>query len=120
MKTLALLMLSSLSWNNVDPEGQVFALTEKVTLGDPYFPTGTELRLLEREPLTFPGANLMLYRLTQEPCAHPEWSSEMQIITPAGNQESSAVGVELGRGCQWSIYVEQKDLATSSFFRQVN
>lgn len=106
-----------LDWNSL-AEGDALVLTQKIQLGnpEPFFPAGTSLRLESREPLAMPGALLMLYRLTQSPCPHPEWESGMEIVTPAGNPESSAVGVQLGKGCQWEIFLEQKDLSTSSFF----
>lgn len=115
MNTLALTLLAALSWYDLD-DGINLRLTQKIALGEPSFPAGTPLKLISREPLAVPGAPLLLIKLEETNCAHPEWKSEMEIITPAGNEESSAVGVELEEGCQWSIWVEQKDLFTNSFF----
>jgi hypothetical protein len=114
MNTL-LALLSILAWN--DPEaGDRLALTQKITLGPASFVAGTSLRLEEKEPLAVPGAPLMYLRLTEEKCEHPEWESEMEIVTPAGNEEASAVGVQLSKDCNWEIYIEQKDMLTPSFF----
>lgn len=106
-----------LSWNELQV-GQSLALTQKITLGDPepYFPVGTELVVESSEPLEVPGAPLWLFHLRQPNCAHPEWESDMEIVTPLGNEESAAVGVQVARDCRWDLYAELKDMATPSFF----
>ena len=105
-------LLAALSWMDLEPASPV-RLTEKVTLGEPSFPAGTRLFLEEKEGLGIP---VVRYKLREADCAHPEWESEMVIITPRGNEESSAVGVQLSRGCTWEVFVEQKDLLTPSLF----
>ncbi len=119
MNAFALALLTALPWFDLEPE-QTLRLTQKIALGQaaeqPSYPAGTSLVLREREPLAVPGAPLLLLKLEEASCAHPEWQSELEIITPAGNDESSAVGVQVYQGCRWEIYLEQKDLLTSSFF----
>lgn len=112
MNALALSLFAALSWMDLEPS-QGVQLTEKVTLGEPSFPAGTRLLLEEKEGLGIP---VVRYKLREAECAHPEWESEMAIITPRGNEESSAVGVQLSRGCAWEVFVEQKDLLTPSLF----
>ena len=108
-------LLSLLAWN--EPEvGDRLALTQEISLGSSNFTPGKTLRLQELEPLDISGSPLMHYLLVEESCEHPEAQSEMEIITPNGNDDSTAVGVELNPGCNWEIWLEQKDLYTSSFF----
>lgn len=108
-------LLSLLAWN--EPEvGDRLALTQEISLGTSNFAVGKTLQLQELEPLDIAGHPVMYYVLSEENCEHPEAQSEMEIITPNGNSESSAVGVELSSGCKWEIWLEQKDLFTSSFF----
>ncbi len=111
------LLWAPVTWMDLDT-GQEFRLTQPIELGasGPAFPEGTTLSLISREPLSIPGAPMELLGLEQIPCAHPEWTSDMEIITPLGNDERSAVGVQLDPGCQWKVYVETKDLFTPSFF----
>lgn len=113
--TALLALLSILAWN--EPEaGNRLALTQKINLSGIEFPAGKTLVLQEKEPLDVPGAPLMHYLLTEEKCESPEAQSEMEIITPEGNDESTAVGVQLSPGCSWEIYLEMKDYETPSFF----
>ena len=95
--------------------GQGLVLTQEVVLGGHPFKAGTQLFLEDREPLSVPGAPISFYTLYQSPCLEPESASQLEIIVPEGNAESSAVGVELTEGCNWGIYVEDKDLFTPSF-----
>lgn len=113
---LPLLLSAPLPWSEIG-ETPAYSLTEKVTLGErgPSFPAGTALTFESREPLEVPGAPLELLHLTQAPCEHPEWTSEIEIVTPAGNAEANAVGVQLEQGCRWNVYVETKDLLMPSF-----
>lgn len=111
----ALLLPSALPWSEFEP-GNVVTTTQNLSLGKMEFPSGLKLQLLSAEPLEVPGAPLLYFTLVQNPCPKPEQQSEMEIITPEGNEESSAVGVELAPGCRWGIYLEQKDLYQPSFF----
>jgi hypothetical protein len=99
--------------------GKGFVLTQEVVLGGHPFAAGTQLFLEDSEPLPVPGAPLSFYTLYQSPCREPEAASQLEIIVPEGNPESSAVGVELSEGCNWGIYVEGKDLFTPSFLGQM-
>lgn len=105
---------SRLPWFDLEV-GQGLVLTQEVVLGGHPFKSGTQLYLEDREPLSVPGAPISFYTLYQSPCLEPESASQLEIITPEGNAESSAVGVELTEGCNWGIYVEDKDLFTPSF-----
>lgn len=112
-------ILSILTWS--EPEvGDSLKLTQDIDLVSVQFPVGKMLRLVEIEPLGIPGAPVVLYTLVEEQCENPEAKSDMEIITPNGSPESSAVGVELSPGCTWDIYVEQKDLFTESFFARAD
>lgn len=113
--TAALLLLAPLSWFDLD-SGQRVELTQKISLGEKVFPAGTSLELVSKEPLAIPGASLELLKLEQAPCPRPEWESEMEIVLPDGNPESSSVGIQLEQNCRWWVYVEEKDLFTPSFF----
>lgn len=109
---------SRLQWYDLEV-GQGLALTQEVVLGGHPFKAGTQLWLEDREPLAVPGAPLSFYTLYQSPCLEPESASQLEIIVPEGNAESSAVGVELTEGCNWGIYVEDKDLFTPSFLAPI-
>jgi hypothetical protein len=114
----ALLILAApLSWTDLQP-GEKLQLTEKITIGEngPSFPAGTALHYESAEPLDIAGYPVLFLKLKEIQCAHPEWNHEMEILVPKGNPESSSVGVELKPGCNWGIYVEQKDLFQPSFF----
>lgn len=108
-------MAAPLQWFDLDA-GRGFALTQDLELGGQPFKAGTRLWLEDREPLAVPGAPISFYTLYQSPCLTPNAASGLEIVVPAGNPESSAVGVELSEGCNWGIYVEDKDLFTPSFF----
>jgi hypothetical protein len=104
-----------LQWFDLEV-GQGLALTQEVVLGGNPFKAGTELWLEDKEPLSVPGAPISFFTLYQSPCENPNLQSDLEIVVPTGNPESSAVGVELSRGCNWGIYVEDKDAFTPSFF----
>lgn len=103
-----------LQWFDLEA-GQGLVLTQEVVLGGHPFKAGSQLWLEDKEPLSIPGAPLSFYTLYQSPCLEPEAASQLEIIVPEGNAEASAVGVELTEGCNWGIYVEDKDIFTPSF-----
>lgn len=109
------LLFSVIAWN--EPEiGDKLALTQDIDLVSAKFPAGKALRLREVEPVAVPGAPLFLYTLTEEVCETPEAQTDLEIVTPNGNPESTAAGVQVSPGCVWEIYLEQKDFYTPSFF----
>ena len=114
--TILLALFTILNWSEPGV-GDRLALTQDIDLISVSFPSETVLRLDAIEAVSVPGAPLVLYRLTQEKCDNPKAQSEIEIVTPKGNADSSAVGVQLLEGCVWEIYVEQKDLLTPSFFK---
>lgn len=112
--TQAALAASPQPWFDLEV-GEQFALSQEIELAGHGFPAGTRLWLESREPISVPGAPMSYYSFYQSPCSQPELEAELEIVVPAGNPESSAVGVELFRGCNWGVYVENKDLFSSSF-----
>lgn len=126
MITALLLLFSGLAqaeparlpWNELEV-GQELALTQDVVLGGHPFSAGISLQLEDRDSLEVPGAPISFYMLRQFPCAEPDSASTVEIVVPEGNEEASAVGVELSEGCYWGVYVEAKDLFTPSFFQAV-
>jgi len=113
----ALLLATPVSWYELET-GDILSLAQDVHLehAGHALPEGSAYRLIKKEPLSIPGAPMIYLGLEQAPCPQPEWESEMEIVVPRGNPERSAVGVELRPGCLLGIYVEQKDLFTSSLF----
>ena len=100
MNALLLLALSALPWHYLD-EGMDLGLTQKIDMKVAAFPAGTQLHLESKEGLSIPGANLLLLKLSQAPCADPELKTEMEIVLPEGNAESTAAGVQIDPNCRW-------------------
>lgn len=112
-------VIRPLYWNELEL-GQALTLRQEIKLSDKVsFPAGTNLVLTAREPVSGPGISLTYFSLTETPCAKPEWQEGMELVLPEGELDSSrSVGIELGKGCQWGIYVETKDLDASAIFNQ--
>lgn len=104
----------TLSWSEI-AAGQAVTLRQKFTLGPngPTFNADLDFAVLTAEPLSIPAS---MIRLREEPCVEPSRTSPMELVTPEGNQESSAVGLQLSGDCVWKVFVETKDLETPSLF----
>lgn len=105
-------------WFELEPNAE-YSLSQDITVGGHPFSAGTRLFLEEREPLSVPGAPLSFFVLHEVKCLEPDSASQLEIILPEGSPTGSEVGVELSEGCNWGIYVEDKDLFTPSLFRVV-
>jgi hypothetical protein len=110
-------VIRPLYWNELE-EGRAYSLRQEVKLSDKVkFPANTRLELTAREALSGPGLSLVYFGLREAPCANPQWQEGLELVLPEGELDSSrSVGVELGKNCQWGIYVETKDLEASAIF----
>ncbi|RZA05419.1 MAG: hypothetical protein EOP11_12855 [Proteobacteria bacterium] len=122
---LALILASSpayalvrpLFWNELD-QGRTLSLRQEIRLSDKVvIPAGTEMVITMREALSGPGMSLMYYGAREINCTHPEWQEGLELVLPEGELDASrAVGIELGKNCQWGVYVETKDLDSATIF----
>ena len=117
--SFAALAAASITWYALE-SGRLYRLAQDVDLAPsgPRFEAGLTLRYLGSEDLSIPGAAVTLMKFDQEPCERPDLKTQMEIILPSGNPESSSVGVQIEKGCRWEIFVEQKDLFTKSLFAE--
>lgn len=122
---LSAMFLCSSAWAYTRPifwedlsEGQTVELRQEIALADGVrFPVGTQLKVTMREALSAPGMSLVYFGLRQSECAKPQWESGLELVLPEGELDASrSVGVELGKNCQWGIYVETKDLNARAIF----
>lgn len=106
---------TALTWSEIGV-GQNVTLRQKFTLGEggPTFQSGLSLVVLETGALGIP---VTLIRMREEVCSEPARTAPMELVTPEGNSESTAVGIQLPGNCDWEIFIEQKDLGTSSLFQ---
>lgn len=116
-QTAAAAVVRPMYWNELE-EGRSLELRQEIRLSDKIkFPAGTKLELTTREAVSAPGVSLMYFGLREAPCAHPEWQEGLELILPEGELDASrSVGVELGKGCEWGVYVETKDLDAATIF----
>jgi hypothetical protein len=110
---------ASLSWENLE-RGEQVQLSQNIELlrksGEAiHLPVETKLFLDDVQPLGELSVTDFTFRVTS--CTTPELDSEMSLILPNENTPNSKaeVGVSYTKGCELDVFVESKDIATSSF-----
>jgi hypothetical protein len=106
-------MATTLSWGELNFSKQ-YSLKQDIAFEDGYIlKTGSPFILKD---LIAEESSFIYYEMHSENCAHPEKSSEMVLVTPIGSDESQSVGVKMEKGCHLSLWVETKDLNSSTLF----
>ena len=103
-------------WADIGSEGYYYLTDELPLSSDVHFAAGTKFQYVSMVG----GGFAPVYVLEVKPakCENPAAEVEMTLMTPAGRDDSEAVGIAMGKNCALEFYIEQKDLVSPSFFTE--
>ncbi len=110
----------SVDWYNLEP-AKTYQLKQSFQLPQTErssskldFTKGEEFVLREISPLDM--INVILYHFDYKNCPGPAMQTEMEIIPVQATSPVVEIGAQLEEKCDLLIFIESKDLMTSSLF----
>lgn len=106
---------TDLSERTVYKINQDFQLTQLERSGSKLdISKGDQVYLKEIMPLSM--VNVMLYIFDYKNCPGPAMKTDMEIIPVNGTSPVVEIGAQLEENCELNIYIENKDLMSTSLF----
>lgn len=110
------LAIAGLPWADIVTE-TTYSLdkTFKIKNTNISFPKGSVINVIERAPVNM--IKVEMFKVEVKNCQYPEVTSSLELYElPQTNGSKVIVGVEVSKGCKLEMFVELKDLNTSSLF----
>ena len=109
------------SWNDLEI-GETYTLNQEIVLvsNSPsessfHIPAGTKLSHSDLIPLDMISVMLYLFKLPK--CPGNDFETQMEIIPVQGTSPLVEIGAQVASNCQLEIYIETKDIYSSSIVK---